>query len=86
MNYLFIILPAIAIASVVILYVLTRNAQEIKEEELPPVIKFQPRKMTDLSPPSSINLAKKDVTPVSTEAAIAPKKKKYYKKRTKRSE
>lgn len=87
MNYLFIILPAIAIASVVILYVLTRNAQEIKEEELPPVIKFQPRKVVDLSVPSSINLAKKDVTPVSTEAAISPKKKKtYYKKRTKRSE
>jgi hypothetical protein len=86
MNYLFIILPAIAIATVVILYLLTRNAQEI-EEELPPVIKFQPRKVVDLSPPSSINLAKKDVTPVSTEAAIAPKKKKnYYKKRTKRSE
>ena len=86
MNYLFIILPAIAIASVVILYLLTRSAQEIKEEELPPVIKFQPRKVVDLSVPSSINLAKKDVTPVSTEAAIAPKKKKYYKKRTKRSE
>jgi hypothetical protein len=85
MNYLFIILPAIAIASVVILYVLTRNAQEIKEE--PPVIKFQPRKVVDLSAPSSINLAKKDVTPVSTETAIAPKKKKnYYKKKTKRSE
>jgi hypothetical protein len=87
MNYLFIILPAIAIASVVILYVLTRNAQEIEEDELPPVIKFQPRKVVDLSVPSSINLAKKDVTPVSTEAAIAPKKKKnYYKKKTKRSE
>lgn len=85
MNYLFIILPAIAIASVVILYVLTRNAQEI-EEELPPVIKFQPRKVVDLSTPSSIPVTKKDVTPVSTEAALAPKKKKYYKKRTKRSE
>lgn len=85
MNYLFIILPAIAVVTVVILYVLTRNAQEIKDE--PPVIKFQPRKVVDLSVPSSINLAKKDVTPVSTEAAISPKKKKnYYKKRTKRSE
>jgi hypothetical protein len=84
MNYLFIILPAIAIASVVILYVLTRNAQEIKEE--PPVIKFQPRKVVDLSTPSSIPPIKEDVTPVSTETAIAPKKKKYYKKRTKRSE
>jgi hypothetical protein len=85
MNYLFIILPAIAIASVVILYVLTRNAQEI-EEELPPSIKFEPRKVVDLSTPSSIPVSKKDVTPVSTEAALAPKKKKYYKKRTKRSE
>jgi hypothetical protein len=74
MNYLFIILPAIAIASVVILYVLTRNAQEIKEEA--PVIKFQPRKVVDLSTPSS----------VSTEKAIAPKKKKYYKKRPKKTE
>jgi hypothetical protein len=85
MNYLFIILPAIAIATVVILYVLTRNAQEI-EEKLPPVIKFEPRKVVDLSTPSSIPVTKKDVTPVSTEAALAPKKKKYYKKRTKRSE
>ena len=84
MNYLFIILPAIAIASMVILYVLTRNAQEIKEE--PPVIKFQPRKVVDLSTPSSIPPIKEDVTPVSTEKAIAPKKKKYYKKRTKKSE
>jgi hypothetical protein len=84
MNYLFIILPAIAIASVVILYVLTRNAQEIKEE--PPVIKFQPRKVVDLSTPSSIPPIKEDVTPVSTETAIAPKKKKYYKKRPKKSE
>jgi hypothetical protein len=84
MNYLFIILPAIAIASVVILYVLTRNAQEIKEE--PPVIKFQPRKVVDLSTPSSIPPIKEDVTPVSTEKAIAPKKKKYYKKRPKKTE
>lgn len=50
MNYLFIILPAIAIATVVCLYILTRNAQEI-EEELPPVIKFQPRNVIDLSKP-----------------------------------
>lgn len=79
MNYLFIILPAIAIASVVILYVLTRNAQEI-EEELPPVIKFEPRKVTDLSK------AQIDTNPVKEEPVVAPKKKKYYKKRTKRSE
>lgn len=84
MNYLFIILPAIAIASVVILYIFSRNAQEIEEEV--PVIKFQPRKVVDLSTPSSIPPIKEDVTPVSTETAIAPKKKKYYKKRPKRSE
>lgn len=79
MNYLFIILPAIAIASVVILYVLTRNAQEI-EEELPPVIKFQPRKINDFSK------GRIDTNPVKEEPVVAPKKKKYYKKRTKRSE
>jgi hypothetical protein len=79
MNYLFIILPAIAIASVVILYVLTRNAQEI-EEELPPVIKFEPRKVTDLSKGTL------GTDPVKEEPVVAPKKKKYYKKRTKRSE
>jgi hypothetical protein len=42
--------------------------------------------VVDLSTPSSIPPIKEDVTPVSTETAIAPKKKKYYKKRTKRSE
>ena len=71
MNYLFIILPAIVIASVVILYVLTRNAQEI-EEELPPVIKFEPRKVTYLSK------GQLGIDPVP-----APKKK-YYKKRKKK--
>ena len=79
MNYLFIILPAIAIATVVILYVLTRNAQEIEENE-PPVIKFEPRKITDLSK------AVLGTDPVKEEPVVAPKKKKYYKKRTKRSE
>jgi hypothetical protein len=79
MNYLFIILPAIAIASVVILYVLTRNAQEI-EDELPPVIKFEPRKMTDFSK------GQIGTDPVKEEPVVAPKKKKYYKKRPKRSE
>jgi hypothetical protein len=79
MNYLFIILPAIAIASVVILYVLTRNAQEIKDNE-PPVIKFEPRKVTDLSKGTL------GTDPVKEEPVVAPKKKKYYKKRTKRSE
>ena len=87
MNDVFIILVAIAIATVVALYIFGKGADEINEEK--PKInfyeldKFQPRKMTDLSVPSSINLAKKDVTPVSTEAAIAPKKK-YYKKKKKK--
>ena len=79
MNYLFIILPAIAIASVVILYVLTRNAQEIEENE-PPVIKFEPRKVTDLSKGTL------GTDPIKEEPVAAPKKKKYYKKRPKRSE
>jgi hypothetical protein len=85
MNYLFIILPAIAIATVIALYIFSKNAQEVKEDETP-VIKFEPRKVVDLSKKPSFKLAKKDVTPVSTETAIAPKKKKYYKKRPKRSE
>ena len=47
MNDLFFILPAIATITLVVMYILTRNAQEIEEE--PPVIKFQPRNVTDLS-------------------------------------
>ena len=84
MNYLFIILPAIAVVTVVTLYIFSRNAQEIEEDV--PVIKFQPRKVVDLSTPTSIPPIKEDVIPVSTEKAIAPKKKKHYKKRTKKSE
>ena len=49
MNNLFFILPAIAIATIILLYILSRNAQEIEEES--PVIKFQPRNVTDLSKP-----------------------------------
>ena len=82
MDYLFIILPAIAIASVVTMYIFTRNAHEIKEDDTP-VIKFEPRKVVDLSKKPSFKLAKKDVTPVSTETATSPKKK-YYKKRKKK--
>jgi hypothetical protein len=80
MNYLFIILPAIAVATLVGLYILTRNAQEIEEDELPPVIKFEPRKINDFSK------GRIDTNPVKEEPVVAPKKKKYYKKRTKRSE
>jgi hypothetical protein len=85
MNYLFIILPAVAIVTIVTLYIFSRNAQEIEENDVP-VIKFQPRKVVDLSTPTSIPPIKEDVTPVSTETAVAPKKKKYYKKRPKKSE
>jgi hypothetical protein len=73
MNYLFIILPAIAIVTVVTLYIFSRNAQEIEEDV--PVIKFEPRKMTDLSKGE-----------IGTDPVPAPKKKKYYKKRPKKSE
>ena len=51
MNNLFFILPAIAIATIIALYILTRNAQEIEEVDDKPVIKFQPRIVTDLSKP-----------------------------------
>jgi hypothetical protein len=83
MNYLFIILPGIAIVTMVGFYILTRNAQEIKEEK--PLPKFQPRKVVDLSTPSSIPPIKEDVTPVSTEEKLAPKRKKkrYYNKKKK---
>ena len=80
MNYLFIILPSLALVALVILYVLTKNAHEIKEEE-PPVIKFEPRKVTDLSK------GEIGIDPVKEEPVVpAPKKKKYYKKRPKKSE
>jgi len=81
MDYLF-IGTALTVVTGVILYVSSRNAHEVKEEEKP-LPKFQPRKVVDLSPPTSINLAKKDVTPVSTKEAVAPKKKKkrYYSKK-----
>jgi len=51
MNNLFFILAAIAIATVILLYILSRNAQEIEEDADIPVIKFQPRNITDLSKP-----------------------------------
>jgi len=67
MNDVFIILVAVAIATVVALYIFGKGADEIKEEK--PVIKFEPRKMTDLSKPVDLT--------------TAPKKK-YYKKRKKK--
>jgi hypothetical protein len=84
MNYLFIIIPVIAVVTMIALYIFSKNAQEIEEDV--PVIKFEPRKVVDLSKKPSFKLAKNDVTPVSTETAIAPKKKKYYKRRPKKSE
>jgi len=79
MNYLFIILPAIAIVTVVTLYIFSRNAQEIEENDVP-VIKFEPRKVTDLSKGTL------GTDPVKEEPVVAPKKKKYYKRRPKKSE
>jgi len=73
MNDVFIILVAVAIATVVALYIFGKGADEIKEEK--PKInfneldRFQPRKMTDLSKP--------------VDPTTAPKKK-YYKKRKKK--
>mgnify|MGYP003660204242 CR=1 FL=1 len=79
MNYLFIILPAIAIVTVVTMYIFTKSAHEIKEEL--PVIKFEPRKVTDLSK------GEIGTDPVKEEPVSPPKKKKnYYKKRTKKAE
>jgi hypothetical protein len=80
MNYLFIIVP-VAILAFAFLYYEAKTAEEVKEEQ--PLPKFQPRKVVDLSAPTSINLAKKDITPVSTKEALAPKKKKkrYYNKK-----
>lgn len=60
-------------------FIAARNAEEIKEDELPSSSKFKPRKMVDLSTPSSIPPIKEDVTPVSTEKAIAPKRRHYKK-------
>ena len=76
MNDVFIILVAIAIATVVALYIFGKGADEINEEK--PKInfyeldKFQPRKMTDLSKGT-----------LGVDPVIAPKKK-YYKKKKKK--
>ena len=83
MNYLFIIVPAILIC-IVLLYSALKGAGVVKEEEDDqPVIKFEPRKVTDLS------IGKIDVDPYEQEPpplVVTPKKKKYYKKRPKKSE
>lgn len=77
MNHLFIIIPAIVIA-IILLYSALKGA--VKVEEDPFIMqeepKFQPRKITDLS---------KAV--LGTDPIVIPKKKKnYYKKKTKKSE
>ena len=80
MNYLFIIIPAIVIA-IALLYSALKGAHEIEEKKQndPPVIKFQPRKVTDFSI--------KGIDPYEEEKpVVAPKKKKYYKKRPKKTE
>jgi len=81
MNNLFIIIPAIAIASIVVLYILTRNAHEIKEDDDKPVTKFQPRKVTDLSKPAvpkkkyyKKKKKKPAITPVDKKPVGRPKK------------
>lgn len=80
MNYLFIILPAIAVVTVVTMYIFTKSAHEIKEEL--PVIKFEPRKVVDLSKGEIGTDPYEEEKPI-----VGPKKKKtYYKKRTKKSE
>lgn len=83
MNYLFIIIPAI-IAGIVLLYIALKGAVHIEEEKDPFVMqeepKFEPRKMTDLSK------GEIGIDPVKEQPVVAPKKKKYYKKRTKKSE
>ena len=78
-NYLFIIILAIVVG-IVLLYNGLRKVLDakIREEEEP---KFEPRKVTDLSK------GKIGADPVKEEPVVAPKKKKYYKKRpTKKSE
>lgn len=86
MMYLFIIVPAILIG-IVLLYIALDGALDvnIREEEDPFDIqeepKFEPRKVVDLSK------GKIGADPVKEEPVVAPKKKKYYKKRpTKKSE
>ena len=83
MNYLFIIIPAIVIA-IVLLYSALKGAMKVEEDE--PFImqeepKFQPRKVTDLSK------AVLGTDLVKEEPVLVPKKKKtYYKKRPKKAE
>ncbi len=77
-----IIIGAIAVIAILSLYFAYKNAPEIKEE---PKQSYQVRRVVDFSKPPSCKLTKKDVIPVSTEAAITPKKKKkkYYNKKKK---
>jgi len=82
--YIIILLVAVAISACII-YFGIKNAEEVDRNDRP-ITKFEPRKVVDLSTPTSIPPIKEDVIPVSTEKAIAPKKKKHYKKRTKKSE
>ena len=78
MNYLFIIVPAILI-SIVLIYIALNKAPDVKireEEES----KFETMKVTDFSKGEIVT------DPVKEEPVPAPKKKKYYKKRPKKSE
>ncbi len=78
MNYLFIIIPAILI-SIVLIYIALNKALDVKireEEES----KFETMKVTDFSKGEIVT------DPIKEEPVPAPKKKKYYKKRPKKSE
>lgn len=69
MNNLFIILPAIAIVTFIMLWWGAKNAQEFKHME-PPTPKFQPRKVTYVAGTDPIEKPKR-------------KKKRYYNKKKK---
>lgn len=68
----FIIILSLAAITALVLYLLAKNAHEIKQDDIS-VIKFEPRKMTDFSKGQ-----------LGTDPVAAPKKKKYYKKRKKK--
>ncbi len=82
MNTIQIIVIACILAAIglISLWWGTKTAHDLDQEEDVYVRpKFQPRKVTDLSTPSSIPPIKEDVTPISTEKAIAPKRRHYKK-------
>jgi hypothetical protein len=79
MNYLFIIVPAILI-SIVLIYIALNRALDVKIKEEEEESKFETMKVTDFSKGEIVT------DPIKEEPVPAPKKKKYYKKRPKKSE